>query len=366
VKSGHPDERSMKFDTPSLAFVGGTAPYFHDGRYATLDALLVESDGKMGHTHALSREDRAAMIAHLESLAQPLDARDFEPPTGNTAFPAGFVVPTDPARAMPADVAPHPRSLSALARELHPVRPNVVPVAFEVRALPFLEVPPPDQRDLRPERMPASAEAPDLQISYTGFKTREAALAHGGASARVAVKERGFGFIQVSLDRQPVLPRERGGAMATCRPDRVFFDGVVWETLAPSGEGLSFDGASGWFSQSECRAFVSRRVRAHAGPIVGGTMYGFRTRCANCTEDTLHVITAGTDDWQTEPFTHWELPLGPGRVAQRESVASRTSMKLWKRLGVSPAPERALIGIQVSWGVRESEPTGVAYVVPLK
>ena len=153
--------------------------------------------------------------------------------------------------------------------------------------------------------------------------------------------------------------------MATCRPDRVFFDGAVWETLAPSGDGLSFDGASGWFSQSQCRAFVSRRVRAQAGPIVPGTMYGFRTRCPDCTEETLHVITAGTDDWETDPFTHWELPLGPGRVAQRESVASRTSMKRWKRLGVAPAPEKALIGVQLSWGVRESRPTGVAYVVPL-
>jgi DNA-binding beta-propeller fold protein YncE len=56
------------FDTPSLRFVGGTAPYFHDGRYPTLHALLVGSDGKMGHTKQLSRPDLDALEAYLRSL----------------------------------------------------------------------------------------------------------------------------------------------------------------------------------------------------------------------------------------------------------------------------------------------------------
>jgi DNA-binding beta-propeller fold protein YncE len=56
------------FDTPSLRFVSGTAPYFHDGRYATLDALLGSSDGKMGHTLHLSREDVVALRTYLETL----------------------------------------------------------------------------------------------------------------------------------------------------------------------------------------------------------------------------------------------------------------------------------------------------------
>ena len=365
VKSGRPHERSMRFDTPSLSFVGGTAPYFHDGRYPTLDALLTGSDGKMGNTHALSRSDRAELIEYLESLGQPLRAESFEPPPALAAFPPGFDVPNELPRSMPEEAAPHPRSLAALERELHPRRSNVNPVAFDVRALPLYEVPPPDRRDVRPEALPASAEAPDLAVFFTGFKTREAARAHGGAGARIAVRDRGFGFIQVSLDRQPVLPGERGGAEASCNPKRVFFDGVVWETLAPSGDSLTFDGASGWFSQNQCRAFVSRRMRAQAVPIISGRMYGFRTRSAGSSGETLHVISAGTDDWEADWFTRWELPLEPGRVAQRESVASRAAMKRWKRLGLSPAPEKALIGVQLSWGVQESHPTAVAYVLPL-
>ncbi len=61
-------DRGALFDTPSLRFIGGTAPYFHDGRYATLEALLAGSDGKMGHTLQLSRRDVTAMRAYLETL----------------------------------------------------------------------------------------------------------------------------------------------------------------------------------------------------------------------------------------------------------------------------------------------------------
>jgi DNA-binding beta-propeller fold protein YncE len=61
-------DRDVPFDTPSLRFVGGTAPYFHDGRYATLDALLVGADGRMGHTLALSKQDARSLRAYLEQL----------------------------------------------------------------------------------------------------------------------------------------------------------------------------------------------------------------------------------------------------------------------------------------------------------
>ena len=56
------------FDTPSLRFVSGTAPYFHDGRYATLRDLLASTDHDMGHTMHLSHGEREALAAYLESL----------------------------------------------------------------------------------------------------------------------------------------------------------------------------------------------------------------------------------------------------------------------------------------------------------
>jgi DNA-binding beta-propeller fold protein YncE len=61
-------DNDPKFDTPSLRFIGGTAPYFHDGRYDTLMALLTASDSQMGHTMHLSRKDAKALAAYLETL----------------------------------------------------------------------------------------------------------------------------------------------------------------------------------------------------------------------------------------------------------------------------------------------------------
>ncbi len=61
-------DSAPSFDTPSLKFVGGTAPYFHDGRYPSLHALLVEADGQMGHTGQLSKDDMDALEAYLRSL----------------------------------------------------------------------------------------------------------------------------------------------------------------------------------------------------------------------------------------------------------------------------------------------------------
>lgn len=56
------------FDTPSLRFVGGTAPYFHDGRYSTLRDLLTRSDGPMGAARKMPAEDIDALETFVRSL----------------------------------------------------------------------------------------------------------------------------------------------------------------------------------------------------------------------------------------------------------------------------------------------------------
>ena len=73
VNSKTPADLAAAFNTPSLRFVGGTAPYFHDGRYATLADLLSGGSGTgradaMGHTQHLSPADLHALEAFLESL----------------------------------------------------------------------------------------------------------------------------------------------------------------------------------------------------------------------------------------------------------------------------------------------------------
>ena len=62
------DEERASFRTPPLRFVDGAGPYFHDGRYATLEAVIDQNFDRMGNTTALSPEDRAALVAFLRSL----------------------------------------------------------------------------------------------------------------------------------------------------------------------------------------------------------------------------------------------------------------------------------------------------------
>ncbi|MFT3772649.1 MAG: hypothetical protein QM820_45235 [Minicystis sp.] len=65
---GFEDEADQRFKAPSLLFVGGTPPYYHDGHAATLEELIEKNGDRMGHTSHLSREDRAALIAFLRTL----------------------------------------------------------------------------------------------------------------------------------------------------------------------------------------------------------------------------------------------------------------------------------------------------------
>ncbi len=65
---GFEDEEDTRFKTPSLLFVGGTPPYFHDGHATTLSALVDTNRDRMGKTSHLTAAERAALVAYLETL----------------------------------------------------------------------------------------------------------------------------------------------------------------------------------------------------------------------------------------------------------------------------------------------------------
>jgi len=68
VPEGFDEETNKNYKTPSLLFVGGTPPYFHDGSAATLEDLVRKNDDRMGKTNQLSAEDQAALVAYLRTL----------------------------------------------------------------------------------------------------------------------------------------------------------------------------------------------------------------------------------------------------------------------------------------------------------
>jgi mono/diheme cytochrome c family protein len=61
-------DRTGVLDTPSLRFVAGTAPYFHDGRYTSLRALLTHTRGAMGQEKKLSDHELDALEAYVSTL----------------------------------------------------------------------------------------------------------------------------------------------------------------------------------------------------------------------------------------------------------------------------------------------------------
>ena len=66
--SGFSEDPNPAFKTPSLLYVGGTAPYMHDGRFSSLEKLIEFNDDRMGKTNQLSADDRKALIAFLRTL----------------------------------------------------------------------------------------------------------------------------------------------------------------------------------------------------------------------------------------------------------------------------------------------------------
>lgn len=61
-------ESDKAFKVPSLLFLGGTPPYYHDGSAPTLEALVEENGNRMGQTQHLSAEEKAALVAFLKTL----------------------------------------------------------------------------------------------------------------------------------------------------------------------------------------------------------------------------------------------------------------------------------------------------------
>lgn len=68
VQSKTNNDKGAAFNTPSLRNVGGSGPYFHDGRYKTLRQLLTDADRKMGHTAQLNNDDLEALESYLRTL----------------------------------------------------------------------------------------------------------------------------------------------------------------------------------------------------------------------------------------------------------------------------------------------------------
>jgi cytochrome c peroxidase/DNA-binding beta-propeller fold protein YncE len=62
------EDPRREYKVPSLLYVGGTPPYYHDGSAASLEELVEQVKNRMGRTTHLSAGERAALVAYLKTL----------------------------------------------------------------------------------------------------------------------------------------------------------------------------------------------------------------------------------------------------------------------------------------------------------
>ena len=62
------EDPQREYKVPSLLYVGGTPPYYHDGSAATLEDLVEHDQDRMGHTSHLTPDERTALVAYLRTL----------------------------------------------------------------------------------------------------------------------------------------------------------------------------------------------------------------------------------------------------------------------------------------------------------
>lgn len=62
------EDPNRAYKVPSLLFVGGTPPYYHDGSVETLEDLIFKNADRMGRTSHLSDEELRALVAYLKTL----------------------------------------------------------------------------------------------------------------------------------------------------------------------------------------------------------------------------------------------------------------------------------------------------------
>lgn len=88
---GFDSEPDVMFKTPSLLFVGGTPPYYHDGAALSLEDLIRKNGKAMGDTYRLSAENQRALVAYLRTLGGSVAPFPAEAPPALPKTPDRFV-----------------------------------------------------------------------------------------------------------------------------------------------------------------------------------------------------------------------------------------------------------------------------------
>lgn len=292
VGSGNVEEARLRFDTPSLQLVSGSGPYFHDGRYATLEELLDESDDRMGHVRHLDAEGRASLVAYMRSLAPPVAP---ELPVDRV-----FVAPAAVEAIATASRSPFERIVLATA----PPRALSEVVALDLDVVPTVAIAPPVTWDTRREAPQGGFEVASPFV----WKDRCAAIG-GHAAAFLRLGWRSSGMTR-ALERCVPAPDADGTN---------HWVELQAQTVDPRDDGalhVVFD--QGFRRHADGAVWITQRIEGDARPVFGGMTYVLRTTCRDCAvgqRDQLHVLTPSDNFFGVETFTLRALSLEAGSAS---------------------------------------------------
>lgn len=277
------------------------------------------------------------------------------------SVPAGWAAAGAAIAGMGAPAKGSNRSLKRLLENAGVPRSRISPVRFRISDLSRIEVEPEPDWNKEPSVRPALEEAKDL-------------LRLG---SRVTVRDRPFGFVEVSFVRQPFYAFAQGGVSAYCGSS-TGYRRAEWESLKalPDGD-LQYEHAVAWFDHQACKGYAVQRSVTIAKPLVDGIAYAFRSSCPKCKDpgEKLHILAPWSDggselngedvsrkDWDM-PYSHAELPLRPGGGGSTIVRFTPTGLEEWKKSGVKTSRSRhGVLGVEVTQAVGEAEPVAVVYV----
>ncbi|WP_170319893.1 c-type cytochrome [Polyangium spumosum] len=339
VGTGGALEARLSFDTPSLLSIAGSAPYFHDGRHASLSDLLAKADDKMGHARHLSADARAAMVAYMESLgpaaveARPM--REFVRPAGAASLPP---VATSP--------------MERLVLRQRPPRGVWENVDFDLGALPTVVV----ESGLQYDEKVAAPQG-GVRLDLLVWKSGCAAVPYH-AAAQLMLDWRSTGMTRL-LERCVSAPDEDG---------RRHWRDILVQTIDPLPDGrLHVEQRRGFIHVVKRETWFTSSIVADAVPVANGLAFVFRTSCGDCKEgerEALHVVSPSSTFWGDEYFSWKTLRLDEGTADSASRVFNVPNLERWRQVtkvdvqtgGRIGAPRNARLRIDTSRTLSEDTP----------
>lgn len=305
VGTGNIIEARLTFDTPSLFAIAGSAPYYHDGRYKTLDDLLSKADDKMGHAKHLNAKERSAVVAYMKSLSPEMPAERGE---------RRFVRPDAPTTLAPMLNGP----VESLSLRLAPARRTVDAISLDLDALPTVQVTPRVKYD---EKNVASQGG---EIKKFLVWNGECAAVPYHSAAHLQLDWRSTGMSR-ALERCVFSPDADGV--------RAWREALV-RTIDPTRDGrLHVEEHRGYLRVDTHELWITDSIVVDAMPIGNGLVYAFRTNCTSCAQgerEKLQIVAPAQSWWGDELFEWRSLDLNQGASDTYSALYSQRALARWK------------------------------------